>query len=578
MTIAGLLNGKTRILVTHQLQYLRSADQIVVMEGGRVRDVGTYDELVRRGIKLERYEEDVDEEERGSVAAPFSDVGDNALSVIDGAAAPGSVSVRSRRAKSRARSSSVASSSASALEAAAAEPGFLEPAEAAADGAGGGEDRAAGVVSWATYAAYARAAGGRGIFGAALLLCAIGEGVMISCGVYMAWWSRLSLDEQQETGALEGYVAVTIGALILSWARTRFFFFITVRASQVLHDDMLSRVVRAPISFFQQPQGRILNRFSKDLGFMDDVLPLVAYDFLDSLLAVLGRVLLVCISNPVVFLATAPLLYVFVRLRRYYMHSAREIKRIEAISRSPAFSLLSECLSGLETLRSFGVEAEMEERFQGSLDANTRAHFAFLATSRWLGFRLDSMCIVFLGFAAGLAVPFRGQISASVVGLSLSLALQLTALFQWTVRQSAEVENLAISVERVLAYTAIPTEDVVTEGSFEPPPGGPLDGWPSKGEIVLRSTTMRYRPGLDPVLRGIDATIHGGERIGVVGRTGAGKSSLILALFRLVECDDGTGITIDGVDTKNVPLQVLRSRIGISECARACRSPHPSYR
>jgi ABC-type multidrug transport system fused ATPase/permease subunit len=335
-------------------------------------------------------------------------------------------------------------------------------------------------------------------------------------------------------------------------------FIISLRASGKLHDAMFARVLRAPMAFFHaNPVGRVLNRFSKDMSFVDELLPMTLYDFLMTSAMSFGAVVIMAIGVPWVLIAVAPLLVWFWHLRTRYVASAREIKRVEAVTRSPVYASFTATLQGLPTLRAYGVESFFDALFAERLDDNGRAFFAFLVTSRWLGFRLDGISASLLAVLALSAAASRGVLSPALVSLSLAYALQLSGLFQWAVRQSAETETQFTSVERVLAYEKIDTEAPAIIEDARPP-----SGWPREGAVSFRGIEMRYRPDLDPVLVGVNVEVRAREKIGIVGRTGAGKSSLLQSLFRLVEISAGS-IVIDGIDTATIGLKDLRSRISV---------------
>jgi ABC-type multidrug transport system fused ATPase/permease subunit len=317
-------------------------------------------------------------------------------------------------------------------------------------------------------------------------------------------------------------------------------------------------VLRAPMAFFHaNPVGRVLNRFSKDMSLVDEVLPMTLYDFLMTSAMSFGAVVIMAIGVPWVLIAVAPLLIWFWHLRARYVASAREIKRIEAVTRSPVYASFTATLQGLPTLRAYGVESFFDALFAERLDDNGRAHFSFLVTSRWLGFRLDGISAALLTVLALSAAASRGVLSPALVSLSLAYALQLSGQFQWSVRQSAETETQFTSVERVLAYEKIDTEAPAIIEDARPP-----SGWPREGAVSFRGIEMRYRPDLDPVLVGVNVEVRAREKIGIVGRTGAGKSSLLQSLFRLVEISAGS-IVIDGIDTATIGLKDLRSRISV---------------
>ena len=281
---------------------------------------------------------------------------------------------------------------------------------------------------------------------------------------------------------------------------------------------------------------------------------------------------------PYILALVAPILPVFIWLRRYYLQSSREVKRLDAVSRSPVYAFFSSTLNGLITLRAFRVQADFIRQFQQRVDHNTAAIFTFYTSIRWFGVRLDSLCTLIVLGTGLLIVGLRDQISAAEAGFALTYSLLLTSLFQWGVRQSAEVENMATSVERIIQYGDLPAEGVFYAplAAHRPVAVAPADlpsprsqvlidpgaSWPQEGRLTFDNFCMRYRDGLPLVLKGLSFEVRPREKVGVCGTTGAGKSSLFTAIFRLVEGESGS-ILIDGVDTSRLPLHTLRSAIAI---------------
>jgi ATP-binding cassette subfamily C (CFTR/MRP) protein 4 len=319
---------------------------------------------------------------------------------------------------------------------------------------------------------------------------------------------------------------------------------------------MFAAIIRAPMQFFDtNPVGRILNRFAKDIGFMDDVLPGTFTDFLQISLSTIAIIVLISVYNPFCLAFTLPIAVVFFLTRKYYLASSRDIKRLEGIARSPVFSHLSATLTGLSTVRAFRAQPRFTADFDGFLDGHTRAWFLFLASSRWFGVQLDFFSTLFIcgvGFSSIVAADLL-DLNSGIVGLSLTYAMSLMGAFQWSVRQSAELENLMTSVERVGQYIDIKPEAPL-ETSHKPPPD-----WPQEGGITLQDASLRYSDEGPQVLQKIACIIKPQEKVGIVGRTGAGKSSLMTALMRLAE-PTGT-ILIDGVDTAVIGLHDLRKKI-----------------
>ncbi|KAH9371456.1 hypothetical protein HPB48_020725 [Haemaphysalis longicornis] len=348
------------------------------------------------------------------------------------------------------------------------------------------------------------------------------------------WWSSL------DTVTYNVVVyAIIIGGLILtSMARTVAFFVMCMRASVNLHNRMFRCIIRAPIYFFDtNPIGRIQNRFAKDLGTIDDLLPPTGLDITFIFLNLLGVLVVVAVISPWIIIPTLILFVLFFYLRRFYMRTARDVKRLEGVTRSPVFSHLSTSLYGLTTIRAFNAQRTFERMFDLKQDHHTSAWYMFLSTARWFGITLDSICFAYITVVTmSLALSSDGSVSGGGVGLAIANALMLTGMFQWGVRQSAEIESQMTSVERVLEYS-------------------------SNGSITLDGMSLSYAKGEPPVLKDLHCHIKPMEKIGVVGRTGAGKSSIIAALFRMTEPDGP--ILIDGIDIRYIGLHDLRRKISI---------------
>ncbi|CAM9523069.1 unnamed protein product, partial [Ectocarpus sp. 13 AM-2016] len=396
------------------------------------------------------------------------------------------------------------------------------------------EDQESGRLKRSTYWEYIREAAG--VWQVVLIFFSMAGGQVLVMGVtvWLARWSRQSEREQDRSRNVIVLALLSAAAVVVALSRAVLAFFSLVKASHRLHNRMLKRVVRAPVLFFDSnPVGRILNRFTKDMHFMDDLLPMTLYDCITCSFMVTGNTLIIFFVNPWVVLSLLPALWYFIHLMGFYLKTSREAKRLEAVTRSPVYSQLSETLDGLVTIRAFGKQHLFLSHFTERVNLNTRAYFAWVYTARWLGFRMDMVVIIVLTASCFFSVAvneYSRSVDAGLLGAALVYVLQLGGLFQWAVRQSAEVENQMVSAERVLSYCRVPQE-----ASLESDPGcKPADGWPSKGNIEVRDMSLRYREDLPPVLKGLTLSIKGGSRVGVVGRTGAGKSSLIAALFRLV--------------------------------------------
>lgn len=265
-------------------------------------------------------------------------------------------------------------------------------------------------------------------------------------------------------------------------------------------------------------------------------------------------------STPAFIALIVPLGGVYLYIQRYYLRTSRELKRLDSISRSPVYAHFQESLSGISTIRAYQQSKRFAMESEWRVGANLRAYFPSINANRWLAVRLEFIGSIIILAAAGLAiisVSSGSLLSAGSVGLAMSYALQITQSLNWIVRQTVEVETNIVSVERVLEYARLPSEAPEIISKHRPPVS-----WPSKGAVSFNNYSTRYREGLDLVLKNVDLSIKSHEKIGVVGRTGAGKSSLTLALFRIIEPTEGD-ISIDDLSTSSIGLLDLRRRLAI---------------
>lgn len=268
----------------------------------------------------------------------------------------------------------------------------------------------------------------------------------------------------------------------------------------------------------------------------------------------------ISMATPPFIALIIPLGFMYYWIQRYYLRTSRELKRLDSVSRSPIYAHFQETLGGVSTIRAFRQESRFELESEWRVDANLRAYFPSISANRWLAIRLEFIGALVILAAASFAVTYVSvgyRLSSGWVGLAMSYALQITTSLNWIVRQSVEVETNIVSVERVLEYARLPSEAPEIVHRNRPPVS-----WPADGAVEFVNYSTRYRPGLDLVLKNISLDIKAHEKIGVVGRTGAGKSSLTLALFRIIEADSGH-ISIDNVNTSSIGLLDLRRRLAI---------------
>ncbi|XP_031680175.1 multidrug resistance-associated protein 4-like [Oncorhynchus kisutch] len=545
--ICGILKNKPRILVTHQLQYLQAANQILVLKEGHMVARGTYSELQRSGVDftslLKREEE--------------------------GPQAPG-VETESRSPCSRTLSQNSEVSHTSSIRSVkdGTEQLPAEPVQTVVE-----ESRSEGTIGVGLYVKYLKAGANILVLIGVVLLQFLAQAAYILQDWWLAYWAGeqeklnvngtvtiqngVNVTEQLNLDFYLGiYAGLTGATLIFGFARSLVMFNVLVKAAQSLHNRMFNSILRTPVRFFDvNPIGRVLNRFSKDIGQLDAALPWTFVDFIQIFLQIIGVVAVAASVIPWILIPLVPLVIVFLFLRRYFLQTSRDVKRLESTTRSPVFSHLSSSLQGLWTIRAFRAEERFQNTFDAYQDLHSESWFLFLVTSRWFAVRLDGMCAVFVTITAFGCLLLRDQVEAGSVGLALSYAVTLMGMFQWGVRQSAEVENMMTSVERVVEYTELESE-APWETQKRPPPE-----WPSQGLITFDRVSFSYSSDGPVVLKDMKAMFRPKEKVGIVGRTGAGKSSLVSALFRLAEPEGR--IYIDGVLTSEIGLHDLRQKMSI---------------
>ncbi|KAG5845811.1 hypothetical protein ANANG_G00143150 [Anguilla anguilla] len=362
------------------------------------------------------------------------------------------------------------------------------------------------------------------------------------------------------------YVATSESVLALGFLRGLPLIHTLLTVSKKLHQQMLQAVLRAPMAVLNtMKSGRIMNRFTKDMATIDDMLPLILFDFIQLTLIVLGAIFVVSIMRPYIFLAAIPLSVIFVILRKYFLRTGQQLKQLEAEARSPIFSHLILSLRGLWTIRAFGRQSYFETLFHKALNTHTANWYLYLSTLRWFLFRIDMIFVLFFTTTAFISVGTNRD-KPGEIGIIITLAMLILGTFQWAVITSITVDGLMRSVDRVFKFIDLPSEepkhttrvkntDVVIENPHAD------DGWPSRGQMDVQDLTVKYTEAGRAVLQKLSFSIDGGHRVGVLGRTGSGKSTLLSALLRLASTDGD--ISIDGVSWNSVPLQTWRKAFGV---------------
>jgi len=536
--IAGeISNGRTRILVTHHVHVLSRCDMVIVMENGTIKHQGAYKDLIAEGVDFVG-------------AVDVSKIQKNESASADET----TTEANSERAK---------------------KPSGKAEDKAAQKKAGATltttEEREMGDVNMNVYTHYAKA-GGWCI--AILTICIQGLGrtfEVLSTFWLSVWADRMQEAEErgepftkQQTNFYVGIFGLfgLLGVLGLGF-RGIFLAMHRLKASQKLHDDLTDVVLKAPISFFDvTPIGRVLNRFAADMDKLDLEVTQTVSQGITTVFQVLGAIGAIIVATKGTFIVPLiPLGYVYYLVQKWFRKTSTELQRVTNIANSPIFADFSQTLSGTSSIRAYGVQDGFFKKCQGSFDNMNASYILVQLASYWLALRLDVMGGIIGAFIGAVAVGTlnSGFIPAGWLGLALSFSIEVTSYLKYGVQMIARLEADMSSVERIIYYT----DNITPEAPDIIPEKDPASGtWPLKGEIELSNASMRYRDG-PLVLKNLSFSVNGGEKIGVCGRTGSGKSSLMIALFRISEIENDGSIVVDGVNIGEIGTAALRLNISI---------------
>lgn len=569
----GLLATKTIILATNSIRVLRVANETVFLNKGEIAERGTYDELMeKKGAVFqlisefsanEEAEEANEEHEKeasisGSISSseitpqPFEPPLEPSFAEVEDMGGHQLTRVETNHTLGQA--SAVSFGHVYAFE----DDDVPKTTELKT------EIVEKGRVKWKVYAEYLHACNWIYIIVWLALYWTV-VAVEIGGNFILKHWSERNLEEGHNvdsglyllfyafTGVASG-ILVFVGAYIILT-------FSSLAASKFFHDRMAESVLRAPMSFFDTtPIGRILNRFSDDVSALDQRIMWSLMTLCEMLIDTSTKLAIVIYNLPFMIVVIIILFFLYNYFRKRFIPASREFKRLKSSLRSPVFSHLQESINGVESLRAYGERDRFIHSNRAKVDKCVKVDWSTQAANRWLSMRLQSIAAIVV-FASTLmilgSVYFNKMINPAMVGFLMTYVFSSTSSLNGIIRLWAETETKAVNLERLIEYgNLVPEADLIVENNR------PAPEWPSKGSISFVDYTTRYREGLDPVLKNISLDIKPSEKIGIVGRTGAGKSSLTLALFRIIEATSGN-INIDAVNTSAIGLFDLRSQLNI---------------
>ncbi|XP_057721837.1 ABC transporter C family member 5-like [Arachis stenosperma] len=557
--ILTALANKTVIYVTHQVEFLPAADLILVLKEGCIIQAGKYDDLLQAGtdfnalvsahheaieaMEIPSFSSEDSEEHLSLNALVISskksicstnDIDNLAKELQEGSSNSDQKAIKEKKKTKRSRKKQLVQE----------------------------EERVRGRISMKVYLSYMAAAYKGLLIPLIIMAQTFFQFLQIASNWWMAWANPQTegdLPKVSPTELLVVYMALAFGSSCFIFVRAILVATFGLAAAQKLFLKMLRSVFHAPMSFFDStPAGRILNRVSVDQSVVDLDIPFRLGGFASTTIQLIGIVGVMTEVTWQVLLLVIPMGVACLWMQKYYMASSRELVRIVSIQKSPIINLFAESIAGASTIRGFGQEKRFMKRNLYLLDCFARPFFCSLAAIEWLCLRMELLSTFVFAFCMVLLVSFpHGSIDPSMAGLAVTYGLNLNARLSRWILSFCKLENKIISIERIYQYSQIPSEAPAIIEDFRPPPS-----WPENGTIEIIDLKVRYKENLPVVLHGVSCTFPGGKKIGIVGRTGSGKSTLIQALFRLIEPSDGR-ILIDNIDILHIGLHDLRSHLSI---------------
>ncbi|AJS08919.1 Yor1p [Saccharomyces cerevisiae YJM1388] len=540
--LTGMLANKTRILATHQLSLIERASRVIVLGTDGQVDIGTVDELKARNQTLinllqfsSQNSEKEDEEQEAVVSGELGQLKYEP-----------EVKELTELKKKATEMSQTANSG-----------------KIVADGhTSSREERAVNSISLKIYREYIKAAVGKWGFIALPLYAILVVGTTfcsLFSSVWLSYWTENKFKNRPPSFYMGLYSFFVFAAFIFMNGQFTILCAMGIMASKWLNLRAVKRILHTPMSYIDTtPLGRILNRFTKDTDSLDNELT-ESLRLMTSQFANIVGVCVMCIVYLPWFAIAIPfLLVIFVLIADHYQSSGREIKRLEAVQRSFVYNNLNEVLGGMDTIKAYRSQERFLAKSDFLINKMNEAGYLVVVLQRWVGIFLDMVAIAFALIITLLCVTRAFPISAASVGVLLTYVLQLPGLLNTILRAMTQTENDMNSAERLVTYAT----ELPLEASYRKPEMTPPESWPSMGEIIFENVDFAYRPGLPIVLKNLNLNIKSGEKIGICGRTGAGKSTIMSALYRLNELTAGK-ILIDNVDISQLGLFDLRRKLAI---------------
>lgn len=538
------LNDRIRILTTHQLQFVEKATKILIVNNGECVAYGTYDEIENEGIDL----------------LSMIEIGNEDYNYLDRKMSECSIFQSFDTIRSRGRSGSTLSFKHSVVES------FKQSElrnEIIKDDTEliTNEEKKNGKenINGKVYFAYLKF--GTGIFKALIIIffSLVSQAFLNGSDYFLVMWTKKNesndviISKQDLIYNIYIYTGIIVVLIVSTIIRGFTFFNVCTRASNRLHNIILVRLMRAQMSFFDcNLAGQILNRLAKDLGIIDENVAYITYDVQLSMLQIVGIIGACCFVSWYMIFPTIFCLAVNVFIRQYYTKTALDLKRFDGFARSKIFSHVSTTLNNLVSIRAYSVQDKFEEQFKIYLNDHSSVWFQLLSTSRLLGLITDWVSSLYLLAISFVVIFSQGDSLACFI---LSTSVMLSGLSPWFTLQTTEMQGYMNSIQRVLDYCNLPQEPKINVEKDN------LKTWPNKGKIKFQKMGLQYQNTQKPALCNIECIIKGGEKIGIVGQSGSGKSSIISAILRLYE---PTGIIeIDDIDTQKIRLNELRQKVSV---------------